>query len=60
MNYQLVEFFMWLLLFASILVVFSAILLEFVLKDSTDYDMEHHWKYKFSLKDLHLGESRDE
>ncbi|WP_281885918.1 hypothetical protein [Paenibacillus sp. YYML68] len=50
----MVEFAMWLLLFASITLVFSSMLLEMVLRDTAKYDMEHHWNHRFTYKDLHL------
>ncbi|MDQ1909887.1 hypothetical protein RAC89_05120 [Paenibacillus sp. GD4] len=56
----MIEFFMWLVLFASILICFSTLLLEFILKDSTNYDMEFLWEHRYSLQDLHLNENRED
>ncbi|AEI40068.1 hypothetical protein [Paenibacillus mucilaginosus] len=49
-----VSFGMWLMLFASVTVAFAAGLLEFIWRDTTDYDMEFLWNYRYTLEDLHL------
>ncbi|WP_426452230.1 hypothetical protein ACP26L_09285 [Paenibacillus sp. S-38] len=49
-----VSFGMWLMLFASVTVAFAAGLLEFIWKDTTDYDMEYLWNHRYTLEDLHL------
>ncbi|MCZ8511975.1 hypothetical protein O9H85_05960 [Paenibacillus filicis] len=56
---QVVEFFMWLLLFGSITVSFCSLLLQFIVNDTTDYDMEFLWNYRFTLEELHLDERGD-
>ncbi|WP_186446254.1 hypothetical protein [Paenibacillus cremeus] len=50
----LVEFFMWLILFASITVSFCTVLLEVIMRDSTSYDMEFLWDFKYTHEELHL------
>lgn len=45
---------MCLMLLCMIIVAFMAVLLEFVLRDTTDYDMEFLWNHKYTLEDLHL------
>ncbi|MCZ8518128.1 MULTISPECIES: hypothetical protein [Paenibacillus] len=49
-----VEFGMLLMLFASVTVAFAAGLLEFIWKDTIDYDMEYLWNHRYTLEDLHL------
>ncbi|WP_372813361.1 hypothetical protein [Paenibacillus sp.] len=51
---QLIEFLMWLMLFASITLAFAMMLLEFILRDTTEYDMEFLWNHHYTLQDLHL------
>lgn len=51
---ELIEFLMWLMLFASITLAFSMLLLEFILRDTTEYDMEFLWNHQYTLRDLHL------
>ncbi len=54
------SFLMSLMLLGMIIVAFMAALLEFVLRDTTDYDMEFLWNHKYTLKDLHLNERKEE
>lgn len=49
-----IQLLMWLALLGSILIVFAALLLEFVLYDSVEYDMEFLWNHRYTLEDLHL------
>lgn len=49
-----IEFAMWLALFGFILVSFLAALLEFVIRDTTEYDMEFLWDNKYTLEELNL------
>jgi hypothetical protein len=56
---HVIEVAMWLMLLASILVAFSTLLLEFILKDSTRYDMEFIWNDQYTHQDLQLPEPSD-
>ncbi|CAG7626066.1 hypothetical protein PAESOLCIP111_02792 [Paenibacillus solanacearum] len=51
---MVVEFLMWLTLFASLTIAFCTFLLEAILHDSTAYDMEFLWKGQYTLEELHL------
>ncbi|WP_010491668.1 hypothetical protein [Paenibacillus elgii] len=55
-----ISFLMCLMLLGMIIVAFMAALLEFVLHDTTDYDMEFLWNHKYTLEDLHLDGRKEE
>ncbi|KZE80670.1 hypothetical protein [Paenibacillus elgii] len=55
-----ISFLMCLVLLGMIIVAFMAALLEFVLHDTTDYDMEFLWNHKYTLEDLHLDGRKEE
>lgn len=55
-----ISFLMCLVLLGMIIVAFMAALLEFVLQDTTDYDMEFLWNHKYTLEDLHLDGRKEE
>ncbi|SCW82570.1 hypothetical protein SAMN04487970_105825 [Paenibacillus tianmuensis] len=55
-----ISFLMCLMLLGMIIVAFMAALLEFVLRDTTDYDMEYLWNHKYTLEDLHLDGRKEE
>ncbi|GMX64141.1 hypothetical protein Elgi_34260 [Paenibacillus elgii] len=55
-----ISFLMCLMLLGMIIVAFMAALMEFVLRDTTDYDMEFLWNHKYTLEDLHLDGRKEE
>ncbi|MFB6365447.1 hypothetical protein ACFCP7_15420 [Paenibacillus elgii] len=55
-----ISFLICLMLLGMIVVAFMAALLEFVLRDTTDYDMEFLWNHKYTLEDLHLDGRKEE
>ncbi|MBU7318096.1 hypothetical protein [Paenibacillus oleatilyticus] len=55
-----ISFLMCLMLLGMIIVAFMAVLMEFVLRDTTDYDMEFLWNHKYTLEDLHLDGRKEE
>ncbi|GLI05245.1 hypothetical protein YDYSG_12750 [Paenibacillus tyrfis] len=55
-----ISFLMCLMLLFMIIVAFMAALMEFVLRDTTDYDMEFLWNHKYTLEDLHLDGRKEE
>ncbi|KEQ25746.1 hypothetical protein [Paenibacillus tyrfis] len=55
-----ISFLMCLMLLGMIIVAFMAALMEFILHDTTDYDMEFLWNHKYTLEDLHLDGRKEE
>ncbi|UUZ80082.1 hypothetical protein LJK88_34610 [Paenibacillus sp. P26] len=56
---QMIEFLMWLVLFGSITVSFCTPLLEFIVNDTTEYDLEFLWNHRYTAEDLHLDRRGD-
>lgn len=54
-----IELLMWLMLLASILVAFSTLLLEFILKDSIHYDMEFIWNSRYTMEDFEMPDPEE-
>ncbi|WP_088834014.1 hypothetical protein [Paenibacillus tyrfis] len=55
-----ISFLMCLMLLGMIILAFMAALMEFILHDTTDYDMEFLWNHKYTLEDLHLDGRKEE
>lgn len=53
--YHTIQLLMWLALLGAIITGFIVVLLQFLVNDSTEYDMEFVWNHRYTLEDLHLN-----
>ncbi|MEK8126476.1 hypothetical protein WMW72_00960 [Paenibacillus filicis] len=59
MSVYWIELLMWLSLFVTLMLTFSILLMDFVVSDSSSYDLEVLWKGQYTRQELHLEPDDD-